>query len=75
MSDPVLWQQSGPVVTLTLNRPELKNSVSDPLLTDQLVGALERINRDRTVRAAILTGAGSAFSSGGGYSQDADDAA
>lgn len=34
-------------------------------MVDGIVGHLERINNDKSVRCAILTGAGSAFSSGG----------
>jgi len=65
MSDAVLFEQEGHVVTLTLNRPESRNPVSEPEVIDALVRAVERINADVTVRAVIITGAGSAFSSGG----------
>lgn len=61
----VLYEQSGHVVTLTLNMPELRNPVSEPEIIDELVAAVDRMNRDKEVRAAILTGAGKAFSSGG----------
>jgi 2-(1,2-epoxy-1,2-dihydrophenyl)acetyl-CoA isomerase len=65
MSDILLYQQDGAVVTLTINRPALRNAVSDRDMVDALVDAAERLNRDHSVRAAILTGAGTAFSSGG----------
>ncbi|MDE2517340.1 MAG: crotonase/enoyl-CoA hydratase family protein [Rhodospirillales bacterium] len=65
MSDPVLYEQDGAIVTITLNQPELRNPVSEKSMVDGIVAAIERINADRSVRAAILTGAGSAFSSGG----------
>ena len=65
MSDPVLYEQDGHVVTITLNRPETRNPISEAGMVDGIVAALERINRDPSVRCAILTGAGSAFSSGG----------
>jgi enoyl-CoA hydratase/carnithine racemase len=65
MSDPVLYEQDGHVVTLTLNRPEMRNPISEAGMVDGIVEALGRINRDPEVRCAILTGAGSAFSSGG----------
>ena len=65
MSDPVLYEQDGHVVTITLNRPEMRNPISESGMVDGIVAALERINRDQSVRCAILTGAGSAFSSGG----------
>ncbi|OAN65997.1 MULTISPECIES: crotonase/enoyl-CoA hydratase family protein [Sphingomonas] len=60
-----LYEQSGPIVTLTLNMPDLRNPVSEPAIVAGLVSAVDRINGDGSVRVAILTGAGSAFSSGG----------
>ena len=66
MSDePVLYQQDGATVTLTLNRPEMRNPISERAMVDAIVAALGRMNEDFSVRAAILTGAGRAFSSGG----------
>lgn len=65
MSAPLLYQQDGPVVTLTLNRPETRNSISEDDMIDAIVDAAGRINRDLSVSAVILTGAGNAFSSGG----------
>ena len=65
MSDPVLYARDGAIVTITLNQPDLRNPISETGMVDMIVGAIERINADPSVRAAILTGAGSAFSSGG----------
>jgi enoyl-CoA hydratase/carnithine racemase len=65
MSEPVRFEQEGPVALITLNQPESRNAISDPAVIDALVGAIERIDADLSVRAAILTGAGTAFSSGG----------
>jgi enoyl-CoA hydratase/carnithine racemase len=65
MSDLILYQQDGAIVTLTLNRLELRNPISDGDMVDALVAALEKLNGDFGVRAAILTGSGSTFSSGG----------
>ena len=65
MSDAVLYEQDGHIVTITMNRPEMRNPISEAGMVDGLVNALERINADMSVRCAILTGAGSAFSSGG----------
>lgn len=59
------YEQDGFVVTLTLDKPETRNPVSDPDVVDALVEACTRMNRDMGVRAAILTGAGTAFSTGG----------
>lgn len=66
MADPVLYDKdTDGIVTLTLNRPETRNPISDEDVLDAMLDALDRIERDREVRVAILTGAGSAFSSGG----------
>lgn len=65
MNDAVIYEADGGIVTLTLNRPEKRNPISERDVVDGLVAALGRVQADATVRAVILTGAGSAFSSGG----------
>lgn len=65
MSDLVLYARDGAVVTLMLNQPELRNPVSDDDMVDAILAALDRLETDPEARVAILTGAGSAFSSGG----------
>lgn len=61
----VLAEQSGAIVTLTLNRPEKLNALNYALI-DRLMEALDRIETDHSVGAVILTGAGErAFSAGG----------
>ncbi len=61
----VRYKQDGHVVVLTLDLPELRNPVTEPAVIEGLVEAFDRMNRDKSVRVAILTGAGTAFSSGG----------
>src|SRR4026207_2150804 len=61
----LLIERSGPVVTLTINRPQSRNPLGEPGDGDLFADACERINGDREVRCAILTGAGKAFSAGG----------
>jgi enoyl-CoA hydratase/carnithine racemase len=65
LSDPILYEQSEGIATLTINRPETRNAITDPDIIAGLIAAMERINADRSVRVVILTGAGTAFSSGG----------
>lgn len=65
MSDKLLYEKSDNIVTLTLNDPDVRNAISDDDMISGLVEALHRINDDYDVRCVILTGAGSAFSSGG----------
>lgn len=64
-SGEVLYSQKGHVVTVSLNMPELRNPVSEPAIISGLIDAVARMNADKSVRAAILTGTGTAFSSGG----------
>lgn len=65
MSDYVTYDQDGPIVTLTLNAPDKRNAISTFADCDAVVAAVHRVNRDRSVRAVILTGAGTAFCAGG----------
>jgi enoyl-CoA hydratase/carnithine racemase len=64
MDSPVLYEQRGRIVTLTLNKPKARNPLDNDVI-EALVGATARINRDESVSCAILTGAGDAFCSGG----------
>ena len=65
MPDFLRYEQSGHVVTLTMNEPERRNPLTGNTAVPEFLAAIERIHGDPTVRAVILTGAGSAFSSGG----------
>ena len=62
---PLIVHREGPVLTVTLNRPEKRNPISDQDMVEALVEAMQGADADITVRAVILTGAGPAFSSGG----------
>lgn len=53
------------IVTLTLNAPETRNAISDLSMVEALLAALHSAQTDPLARVVILTGAGSAFSSGG----------
>lgn len=64
MTEPVLYEQNGRVVTLTLNQPETRNALSHDLVAD-LVAKLNRANDDESVSCLVITGAGKSFSSGG----------
>lgn len=59
----LLRERDNAVVTLVLNRPQPRNSLSEVLLTE-LSGALSDIASDRTVRAVILGANGPAFCAG-----------
>ena len=59
------YEKSGAVVTLTIDRPETRNSLGEEGDGEVFAQAAAQINADREVRCAILTGAGPAFSAGG----------
>ena len=59
------YEKDGAVVTVTLNRPQDRNSIADLADCESVVAALERADADDGVGCLILTGAGSAFCSGG----------
>jgi len=61
------------VVTLTLNRPETRNSMT-PAMGEELVRAVEELRSDAAARVVVVTGAGKAFSSGGDLGMLAKDA-
>jgi enoyl-CoA hydratase/carnithine racemase len=61
----LLLSVTGPVATLTLNRPESRNPLGADGDGELFQEAARKINNDRTVRCLILTGAGKAFSAGG----------
>lgn len=65
MSELVIYAAVDGIVTLTLNLPEQRNPISDAEMIEAILAALARLERDGDARVAILTGAGTAFSSGG----------
>jgi enoyl-CoA hydratase/carnithine racemase len=63
MSDNVVVVRDGPIATVTLSRPDRRNSLSDPMLTD-LGAAFAELRDDATARVVIVTGAPPLFSAG-----------
>jgi len=59
----VLSRDYGRVRLLTLNDPERRNPLSDAL-NAALLEELDAAERDQTIRALVITGAGKAFSAG-----------
>lgn len=70
MDEAVLYEiDDEGIVLLTLNRPALRNPISDPEMVEGLLAALTRLDADPAARVAILTGAGKGFSSGGNINE------
>ncbi|RJR48573.1 MAG: hypothetical protein C4576_08090 [Desulfobacteraceae bacterium] len=63
MAEEVLYEEDGQLGIVTINRPEVKNSLNSAvfLLLDEV---LDQAGKDEQIKALILTGAGSAFVSG-----------
>jgi enoyl-CoA hydratase/carnithine racemase len=63
-NEPVLLREGvGAVAVLTLNRPKIRNTLSEAMLT-ALSDAFTAIADDRAVRAVVITAKGPAFSGG-----------
>ena len=67
-SPPVLYDVEGRIATITLNRPETRNALSEEVI-GALVSALEAADADPDIDCVILTGAGLSFCSGGNIKQ------
>jgi 2-(1,2-epoxy-1,2-dihydrophenyl)acetyl-CoA isomerase len=63
MADLLESKQDG-VAILTMNRPEARNALSQPML-GALLEALPRLAADPDIGAIVITGAGNAFCAGG----------
>ncbi|MEK9671966.1 MAG: crotonase/enoyl-CoA hydratase family protein [Rhodospirillaceae bacterium] len=65
MDEFLKYEKAGRVVTLTMNNPDKRNSLTGKYQSPEFEEACARINGDIDVRCVILTGAGRAFSAGG----------
>jgi enoyl-CoA hydratase/carnithine racemase len=63
MGDNVVVAREGVVATVTLNRPERRNSLSDAMLTE-LAAAFAELRDDASTRVVVVTGAPPVFSAG-----------
>jgi len=57
---PLLYEESDAVARITLNRPEVHNALSIQL-SDELIGALEKVRASRSVKFLVIRGAGESF--------------
>jgi enoyl-CoA hydratase/carnithine racemase len=71
VSDPaVLYESKDYIATITLNRPENRNSMTDDVL-EGLRGAVARAKEDPELRCVIITGRGKSFCAGADFKSGA----
>ncbi len=63
MGENVTLARDGAIATVTLNRPDRRNSLSDPMLTE-LAAVLAELRDDTATRVVVVTGAPPVFSAG-----------
>ena len=68
----ILYEVTGPLALLSLNRPDKLNAIS-PLMVEELNQALDAAEANDQVRAIILSGQGRAFSAGFDLDTEEDD--
>ena len=61
----IIFEQKGHIAILTLNRPDVRNTITEPAMIAEILDACQRVQEDEAISVMILTGAGSAFSAGG----------
>jgi enoyl-CoA hydratase/carnithine racemase len=59
----IVVEYDAPIAAITLNRPERRNALSVPMMTE-LTDALKSISRDKAIQVVILAANGPAFSAG-----------
>lgn len=59
----IIYETQNSIARITLNRPEKRNALSESLI-DSLKDALRRADRDESLRAVLIRGAGKDFCSG-----------
>ena len=69
---PILFSLEGHVAVLTLNRPATRNALSGEEMFLAFETIFDYINQNTQVRASVLTGAGTAFCSGGNITEMKD---
>jgi 2-(1,2-epoxy-1,2-dihydrophenyl)acetyl-CoA isomerase len=65
----IVYEKSGHVATVTLNRPKKLNAYSE-IMVHEILAALGDARDDDEIRAVIVTGAGRGFCSGGDIGRD-----
>jgi enoyl-CoA hydratase/carnithine racemase len=61
----IIFEQKGNIAVLTLNRPDVRNTITEKEIIEEILDACQRVQEDQSISVMILTVAGTAFSSGG----------
>ncbi|MFN6552711.1 crotonase/enoyl-CoA hydratase family protein [Mycolicibacterium septicum] len=72
MSSPLTIKTEGPVQLWTIDLPEVGNAITGKDVIAAFEAGVDAANRDNTIHAVILTGAGKIFSAGGNVKEMAD---
>ncbi|PBC35917.1 enoyl-CoA hydratase [Rhodococcus sp. ACPA4] len=67
MYETLLYSVTGPVATITFNRPERLNTIVPPM-PDEFQEAMTKANRDPEVKVVVVRGAGRSFCAGYDFS-------
>ncbi|QQR80970.1 MAG: enoyl-CoA hydratase/isomerase family protein [Deltaproteobacteria bacterium] len=62
----ILFEKEGPIAWIILNDPDRLNALSEEM-GNEIQKLVPKINKDKSIRVVILTGAGRAFSAGGNF--------
>ena len=54
----------GPVATLFLNRPEVRNAIDDDMRA-VMISMIDKVAQDNAIKALVISGRGKGFSAGG----------
>lgn len=68
----ILLERKGGVAVLTINRPEVRNTITEKPVIEEILDACQTVQNDLSISVMILTGAGSAFCAGGNIKDMAD---
>jgi enoyl-CoA hydratase/carnithine racemase len=60
------------IATLTFNRHDVRNALTSTAIADDIVATVDWVNKSKSIAVLIITGAGTAFSSGGNIKDMAD---
>ncbi len=63
MTQPTLVEINDGIMVITINRPEAKNAI-DKATAESVAAAIDKLDSDDTIHAAVITGAGGGFCSG-----------